>query len=113
MKQHMILALAYTGFAFSGPWPVITAELAGLGDDCDITPMGLFPECEKGLVCQKTRGIWIGGSSQYTCEEIRVGLGETCGGLNESTGKPYPDCEKGLVCLRTGKFSIPGRGNTC
>ena len=64
-------------------------------------------------MCKKN-GLWFGGESYHICEEIRAGLGETCGGFNESTMKPYPDCEKGLKCLRTGlKSAGGGASNTC
>ena len=42
-----------------------------------------------------------------------MGLGETCGGFDETINGPFPDCEDGLECLDAGLITIPGAGNTC
>jgi len=49
------------------------------------------------------------------CLDETVGLGETCEGWNESTGKPFPRCDEGLVCDSRGpEFdSLPGMENIC
>jgi len=50
-----------------------------------------------------------------TCQRPLASLNQSCGGFNESTGKPFPDCEEGLVCSSIGNdwVSIPGAGNIC
>jgi len=50
-----------------------------------------------------------------TCqqEQLLAGLGETCGGHDETTNRPFPSCLDGLVCLSSGLMTIPGAGNTC
>merc|ERR1712038_1653178 len=40
-------------------------------------------------------------------------LGETCGGHNEVTGRPFADCADGLVCQSTFGVGIPGTHNVC
>ena len=42
-----------------------------------------------------------------------AGLGETCGGLDRSTGEPFPDCEDGLTCFEPIFMSSQWPGNTC
>jgi len=39
--------------------------------------------------------------------------GETCGGHNGVTGRPFANCAEGLVCQSTGGFGIPGTHNVC
>jgi len=50
-----------------------------------------------------------------TCQQEQplAGLGETCGGYDETTNRPFPSCEDGLVCLSSGLMTIPGAGKTC
>ena len=80
--------------------------------------MEIHLECREGLECRE-QGQESLDSGFGICEdpynEEPVGLGETCDGFNESTGRPFPRCDDGLVCrgLGPGFISIPGRGSIC
>ena len=52
---------------------------------------------------------------ENTCqqEQLPAGLGETCGGYDETTNRPFPDCLDGLVCLSSGLMTITGADKTC
>ena len=88
----------------------------GEGEECKLwwNPLDYYLECRRGLECHDEGGesnSW--GYGTGICIEKPVGLGETCDGWNESTGKPFPRCEDGLVCEGHGLDSIPGAGNIC
>ena len=68
--------------------------------------------CEEGLKCRLTYFPLGEDEYEYTCVRI-AGLGEKCGGFDESTEESFPDCQPGLVCREDGLMSIPGAGSTC
>ena len=82
------------------------------GEECRLwwNELDIYLECRRGLECHDEGG-W--GYGYGICIEKPVGLGETCDGWNESTGKPFPRCEDDLVCEGHGFDSIQGAGNIC
>ena len=72
-------------------------------------------ECREGLECRDQDDGFEDGIGICVAPQIEepVGLGETCDGFNESTGKPFPRCDDGLVCRGHELMSIPGAGNIC
>jgi len=73
-----------------------------------------YPACDEGFECLPSRFITFPGAS-FTCQKIKppVGIGETCGGFDLSTGGPFPSCEEGLECRDSGRITIPGAENIC
>ena len=71
-------------------------------------------ECP-GDKCKLVEGVWRDWLWEEPVE-ILVGLGETCEGHDESTGKPFPSCRDGLECQQdpsSDMTTIPGAENTC
>ena len=71
-----------------------------------------YPECKSGLACQP-KDSYLDSRNVNVCLDETVGMGETCEGWNESTGKPFPRCDDDLVCRDHGLDSIPGMESTC
>jgi hypothetical protein len=122
--QTILAALAYStvnGLGVQRLMTTIHKDVAGVGETCEgydeMTGMA-FPSCAKGLVCVESGLVTIPGASKYCLidrftHKPLASEGETCGGHNEETGRPFADCAKGLVCQDLGGFGIPGTNNVC